>query len=319
MRLLVIVLLAGLAACSASPQTQPKPTPVSSPEQPAETASLYERLLEQADGAPVFVVASDSGIVARTEDRVLHTLTKETGDAEYSFELDLVWLVSEGVLSVIDLRDSDPKPIALVRDVADTPVAIVGKLDTWIGGSGVPEYLQLDWSREQKLSLELAFGEIMNPDVATAILRAKLVGGAWLTQNLDRELRKDEPTVPDTKRSKGPVSACDDQEQCAKSVDFGASGWELYVARYQCGDYCYWDCLLFDPKSGKLAEPAPIPDWKDKPEEMAGSCGPYYFDNSGTSDAISDKVCRIGHGCNEQEGIVLGPLRPGTVINLAGE
>lgn len=303
--------------CACSSGT--KPSPVASPV-PAATPSLYQALVAEAGDAVAFVAASEEGgVVAATTDHVLRTLVPGADSAHYEWDLDLIWARRGDELVVLDLREPDPEPVAIASGVPDAPIFIDGKMATFIDGGGAPEYLTLEWSARPALGLELSFGEIINDDTAAAIEKAELVGRDWLVAQARRTPRTDSQRPAEARKGGGPVGACDDDDLCGLAVEFGASGWQLYIAEHQCGDYCHSSCLLFEPATASVALPRAKPKWSPKPTEAGGaSCGPYYFDPSGAAYAHGDEVCRIGEGCVRVGGVVLGLLRPGEIVSVGG-
>lgn len=315
MRRLSPLVFAICCACSAPS----KPSVAASPGAAvAAPVSLYDALVAEAGDAVAFVAASDEGaVVAATPDRVLRTLVPGADGAHYQWDLDLIWARRGDDLVVLDLRQPDPEPVAIASGVPDAPVFIDGKMATFIDGGGAPEYLTLEWSARPALGLELSFGEIINDETAAAIEKAELVGRDWLVAQAGRAPRTDSPGPAETSKGAGPVGSCDDDDLCGLAVEFGASGWQLYISAHQCGDYCHSSCLLFEPGAARVALPRAVPTWSSMPTEEGGaSCGPYYFDPSGAVYAHGDEVCRVGEGCVRVGGVVLGLLRPGAVISV---
>jgi hypothetical protein len=305
-------------ACSSGPAATSAPAgPATAPSQPAAAAAtgLVDRLVADAAGAPLFLVAADDALVIRSDREVVHRIPlADLRDAAYHAELELVFAVAGDALTVVDLRERDPRPRPLVRGVPDAPVQIAGKTLVDIGGGGAPELLVLTWSAEPATSLELTLGEVINADTAEAIEQAAVVGADWLVAQLARQPATVALRREAARTSRGPTGTCEDEELCGKAVEFGASGWELYVVEHSCGDYCYTSCALFDPATGKVAEPGPAPSWADDVGDVAASCGPYYFDSGGTVFAASARICRTGGSCQPVAGPVIGMIGAGRLV-----
>jgi len=236
---------------------------------------------------------------------------------DYDPRLDLLWVATQDTLEVVDLRKPVPKATIIATDVPDVPISIIGTYNGSLG-MGAPEIVELDWSKTPSTKMDLTFGEVLNEDQAAAIKKVKIVGGEWLIAELDRTSRDLTSKTPEKRRVKVPIHYCEDGGDCGQAVAFGASGWDLYVAQYGCGDYCYYQCLLHDPKTKKVAEVTLPPKWVDKIEQPESECGPYIFSEDGKTYATDDKLCTVGGECKDIGGTVIGTLQPATTINLGG-
>lgn len=313
-----LILFACACSSAAPAPTAPEPAPAAEPA-PAPAATWIDAVRERAGNAPVMLVATERAIVARTADAVLATAVEgATTGARYDAALELVWFQRDGALWVVDLRQSEPSPVAIVRGLGDTSIVVSG---TSSYGGIVREamYLELAWIETPTLEPEVMIEDFLEEGQLDAARKAEIVGADWLAAHRTRT-RSPAPQPREAARATPPADSCEDAEMCGAAQAFGRTGWNLFVAAYSCGDYCYWSCLLTDPATGKVSRPDLVtaPVWLDLADaDDTGSCGPYYFDAAETVYAHADQLCTAGSTCRSQPGPILGFLRPGPTVEAS--
>ena len=184
-----------------------------------------------------------------------------------------------------------------------------------MGAERVPEYLTLRWVPAPSLKVGLTFDEVMNEDIVARLEQAEFVAVPWLEQLGARSTWPVPAPAPTTHVAKAPRDECWDEDACGKAVAWPNTTWVIYVDSFDCGDYCYWGCSVYDTKTGRTADPAelPQPKWSAKPEPTFGTCASYPVDASGTAIVVNEQLCR-GHDCAQLHGHVLGFLEPGPTL-----
>lgn len=317
-----------LSACSSRSAPAGDPPATAEPAAPiavSEPASLSEALAAEADGAPVLLVATEDGLVARTPERVLRTLAPGFIDeAGYDAATELVFVRREGRFEVVDLREPDPQPLALLRELPDEmPLQVLaGGRTIYDEDPRAPAYLVFRWSSQPSLDVELTIEDLASEEMVAEARLTTVAGTDWIAAHHARAPRGPQAPAPrDADRVAGlDEEECYDEEVCGSAQHFGDTGWVLFVAGYGCGDYCYWSCLLSNPDSGQVAVPTRTePDGWQEPAAMAdhGACGPYYFDRERARFAHGELLCAPGAGCAAMGGKVLGFLSPGPTIAVA--
>ena len=312
-----------ISACSSA--ATPAPENGSSAQEAPPT--LYDALTAEAGAEPVLLVSTDSGIVARTPQRVLRTIVEGSIDqSRYDYAGDMLFIMRAGTLAVVDVREPAPEPIALVGGIpAELPINLrTAKRGLFDNTGQEAQYLAIVWSAEPKLGIEYNIEDLADEELVAAAKQATLVGREWLVANHDRTLRA--TAVPKARPAEqvGDLEelGCEDEEMCGTAQHFGTTGWQLFVSTYECGDFCHWSCLLLDPATDKVANPdqAGSPAWQalddDDAMEAQGSCGPFQFNREQTMFATGDELCTIGAGCSKMGGRILGFLAPGPTISL---
>jgi hypothetical protein len=217
-----------------------------------------------ADDALTF---GDGGV--RIGEQVVFTAAVDS--ASYDAALDLVWLRSKGTLQVIDLRDPKRKPIVIAKKMPEGggwAVVMPGKGGATYNTDYVAVFPLLD-VKSGKFKPGMGAYEGVDPDsekaAKKAIKKIKIVGKAWLGK-LKKRAARDVPAPAD---KAGPQvelpdtieTSCDDAEECGSSVTFGATPYLLVTVEHSCGDACYTSCVLYDPKTKKLASPTTSSPW----------------------------------------------------------
>ena len=185
----------------------------------------------------------------------------------------------------------------------------------WMGSMGVPEYLILSWTPEPAVALGLTFDEVMNPDIAERLEQVEIVDADWLRRLAGRSLRAVAGPAPTTRVPKAPLEECWVEDVCGKAVAWPDSSWVIYIDTYDCGDYCYWGCSVYDTQTGRTADPTtlPRPQWFATPESSFAGCDRYPIAASGTAIAVNGQLCRAGE-CVPLGGQPLDFLDPGPTI-----
>lgn len=256
------------------------------------------------------------------------SLSSDAADAAaYEPRLGLLWYVAGGTLKVLDLRASSPKPVAIVKGIPEgVKIAIHrGKgpkaMRTLIGSAMTNETLELRWATTSELAAKAEVEEEADKTLLAKMRKATLAGASWLGTQANRSA--DDRLHLRFKASKvaGLDTSCDNRDACYQAMDFGKSGWQLVVTEYSCGDACHSGCLLYDPKTKKVAQPksSPTPTWVAPSEiEGSGACADYRFAAGGGSyfRAGDDKLCVFGHTCEPLPGKAVGMLEPGPAVSM---
>jgi hypothetical protein len=323
-----------LCACRPSPEPVPPPRGPSAitvsapapalPSAPpkAEPASTLAAELESANAAPVhgedqfLVVSGENALVLRTRERVVAVLARSVQTALYDSKLELVWVAGEA-LRVVDLRRANAKPISIVREWPGTSSLTISHPASTLTSNeacDVGDSATLDWKEQPTLRV-----------IANESRQLRLESKAWLRAELARavrpladpeatDLRYEQPHVALPDR----IAHCLDAEECGKAVRFGAYDLQLVLAVTLQGDCWHPYCVFRDPKSGAFSSPTLGEEWQGT-GYRAGPCGPYYFDRSGKSFLVGDRLCKVGEPCQSAGGYVLGWRVPGVVVGTFGD
>jgi hypothetical protein len=234
--------------------------------------------------------------------------------AGYDAKMDLVWFVSKGSLQVIDLRDAKYKPVVVVKKFPDVDFMISG-LSTADSATGPTDvYADIELGKKNKVRpLEGAWAA---PDpeqrveaMKKKIRKLKVVGSKWLKKLAQRAPRTTDLIAASTAMPevKPPVEMCtgdyEGGDGCGAMQTFGNTGLGLAEVSMSCGDACYTECVLYDPKTKLWADPvSPSSAWGKKAE--TGDCWGYSFDRDGKNYYIAKTHCTIGDKgitCTEDE------------------
>jgi len=302
-----------------APVSEPAPASPTAPAH-AEAASAAEP--STADARPVeaedqfLVVTPSNDLVLRTRERVVRVLAQSVQEALYDAKLELIWVEGDS-LRVVDLRKPNSKPIPIVRQWPGTssltishPASTVTDNETCDVGDAV----WLKWTEQPKLDL-----------IADEDRQLRLESKAWLRAELSRAVRPlANPEATDLRYEQPHVSLpaklahCLDAEECGKAVRFGAYDLQLVLAVTLQGDCWHPYCVFRDPKSGAFSSPTLGEQWKGA-GDRAGPCGPYYFDRSGKSFLVGDRLCGAGEHCQNAGGYALGWRVPGVVVGTSSD
>jgi len=258
-----------------------------------DAVGLKAALLGEAKGKRVLLVTEDDQkLAARTIDgSVNRELAAGYNAVTFEPRLDLVWLGKNGRVDVLDLREDNPRPRAVVKLPKDVDGEILvrwslggveGETDM-AGGFGAGE---LTWSNEPRFE---------RADLEGSGRGYKVVGDKWLASQLDRKSNAlPEARFPTT----GGALPCDG---CARSVPFGATGLSLVPwnlpdldgkRRFRSSYEHMRLCQLYDPATHKLGLAAGAfgPDRRPLSPTYA-TCGAYRFDPSGKALLIGSSAC----------------------------
>lgn len=297
---------------AAAPTPAPASNPTKSP--PPVAKALADALRAEAGGKAVALVARADGLVAMAPGGSW-TKTLFAGpvaSAVLDDGLELVWFLSRGSLYVLDLRATEAKPVVIATGLTeDIPFSVLRTRKT-AGDGGLAStagrdfaWTVLTWSAKPALGRESLDGEEGAPP------GAKLVGAAWLRAELGREAKrrpagKPHPALPAVALPEG-IGECEDPELCGSALPFGPTGHQLVVVTHSCGDFCYVQCLLYDPAKRLFGVP-PVPaTWSAAPEEF-GSCEGYFFELAGPRFLFGTSACEPKTGCQDLGGTALGWL-----------
>ena len=111
---------------------------------------------------------------------------------------------------------------------------------------------------------------------------------------------------------------CEYESKCGRYAPFGKK-YLLVISSYSCGDYCYTECLLYDPKTRKFATPFGTHNWQNVTSAPSGgSCGIYYFNSKQDSYYVRDTkqtyFCSMGKKCTTSTDRALGWTKGGIVV-----
>lgn len=313
------LLLFGLVACGkGTSRTEAPPA--------AESGAVGEWLRAAAKGQSVVFAATDAGLVAATSAGVLEVLvpaaTGEIRDGRYSAADELLFFVRGDRLLVLDLRRAGGEPRPLVQALPEDAAVVIARQGVPSVRIGAPDanlYVRLSWGEPPSVTAGADIEDLVEEDALAAAARATLAPGAaaWLAAEARRTRAKVPPRAESSKLGGALAEAFADCEDCLAAAAFGASGWQVFVAEFDCGDFCHRSCLLYDPGTGQVASPSPTPAWVPVDEMPdAGACV-YEFDAAGTSYAAagSAALCTVGKECRDLGGPVLGFLDPGAPVD----
>ncbi len=259
-------------------------------------------LRKAAGGVPVLLASVNDAVEARSADGKLKLLIAPAPieAAVYDAELELLWVRRRESLEVWDLREIKPRAIPIVVEMGDLAEFSIERGSHHVG----PEWcmvsgtLRVSWSKRPSLQAMGLDGDEVRPP-------PRLVGSAWLVDELDRPLRsvsltRSDPTLGESTRVPLPrkVAACPDPQDCGRAVPFGSTGFTLVTASEESGDCEHYRCLLFDPRTKRFGKP-PLPDkWSPKAQKsMLAECGLYHFEPGGKWFAIDDRICAVKGAC----------------------
>ena len=297
-----------------------------------------------AIAGPQAMVMDGAGIhfVTTSGKRIRTLLQGKVLQAAHDTQRDLLWVLREGRLEVFDLRA--PKEVATVIALG-MPNAVFSittpgsKYDKRLGSEanmGVTPTTQAEirivWKKHLAVDSSTAYGSLGLDEEDEKITAregkrlarlVRLVGKQWFREHAGRSLRRSasEVTFDEKKRVQldPRLGSClgmyGPMEECGQYLPFGASGWRLVRTSYACGDGCYSQCLLYDPKGPpgrRWASPEVPPKWSPASEQIStGSCGAYRFHVGGDWYFDGPRVCSVNGSCTPIEGKVLGWTEPG--------
>ncbi len=267
-------------------------------------ASL-KTLLDQSNGAGIFLVAQSNGLVARSADKELAVLSAEKNAKAYQAELDLVWVLQQDKIGVIDLRGKDFKIIPLVDHIKLTHfMGITGIIEQELNDPKSVAKIYLQWNEHPILVTESDDEDAFNPELLDKeIEHAELVGEKWLTSQLNR--KKNALTKAEA-APKLEVKKC--EEDCGEAVKLDQN-LVFYISDSTEGDDIHLTCSILDSAQKKTIE-------------SGISCGAVYVSKNHYAYPFKKdnkeqyKICDTkSHECKVHEGKLLGILG-GTVANL---
>jgi hypothetical protein len=284
------------------------------------TQALATDLREWAKPEPVVLAGTDSRLFATDGQRERTLIQAEIFAGRYDPKRQVIWFRSGAQLLALDLLEASYEPHVILDEVAEDISIALPDAGLWFGSGGVPEFLSLEWRKRPKIEVGITFDDVVNESVAKAIEAAKLVDTAWLGVLAKRKVRSVPPPPKSKRYIDAPLAECDSNwsTSCGNGVEWPNSSWKLYVSQYDCGDYCYWACGLWDSKTGHTADPytLPSPVWDPNAVGVASSCGPFFSDASGTMMLIHGQLCRAEQ-CTPLSGHALGFLDPGPTIEAS--
>ncbi|MCA9710916.1 MAG: hypothetical protein KDK70_34060 [Myxococcales bacterium] len=311
-------------ASQTSGPASPEPEPPTTEVVQADGEPLLVELTRWRGEAPALLVSDRAGLSITDGSRTRVLVEAKIDLAGYDPAHRIVWYVVGSELRALDLMAPAGSPVVVARPVPPDTSISLSDASLWLGEERVPEYLVVRWSVAPPLELGLSFDEVMNEDVAEAVGKVGLVDAPWFEALAKRAPRPVPRSPATTAVHRAPVVECDSSyEACRRGVAWPHTRWVLYVTEYDCGDYCYFSCGLFDPKTGHTADPSglPRPTWDETGAAFSGSCGPYHTDVEQRAFAIEGRLCG-DHGCTpiegQSEGQVLGFLEPGPRIFALG-
>ena len=290
---------------------------------PLPAQGWIERVHKRAGDEPVFLVMGDAGLVARTPGgRWTETVASAHVDqALLDSALDLVWVVTGGRLSVVDLRAAKP-----ALTVIATRLPPLAALTITVDGEGQPRPLAWPSACEVGAAVNLRWTRAPSLEViAEGNTRAKLVGRAWLEKNVARPAGRPLPFEEIDvagKPARLPLARdalpCD-SDACGHVLPFGNAGWQLVLMGSEAGGDCHeWTCALYDPRRRLFAKPEDPRRWVAAGAVEPGSCGPFAFDRSGRFYLVGEQLCTVGGACSALGGQGVGWLAPGPWLGEPG-
>lgn len=288
--------------------------------------SLADELRRAADGAPVVLVLGERSLLAfdGAETRELAPLTAPVDSSMIGYDPahELLWYVDGSTLRALDLHAPPGPPIEVVTGLPEDPSLALPDAGLWLGYERVPEYFLLTWSEQAELGVESTWDEIINEEILDDLAKMTIVDGArsWLTELAARSPRAVPESPAPTHLDDVPVEGCDaDESTCGTAVAYpGNPAWLIYVDSFDCGDYCYWSCTLWNRDTGQTADPSelPTPRWDADAKPKTGSCGTFFTAAASQAFTASGQRCDAD-GCVDLPGVALGFVDPGPTV-IAG-
>ena len=307
---------APLASGTASPANgSPGQVPTDPPAPPASDKEIRAALLEAAGDKPVLLALDARGqLVARTVDGAFTRVLAPGpyGDGAADAERDLVWLRDDHKLDVLDLRGKVLVPVTAVTfpNKAMEQFGHITEPPSWTMNTfvnvmlatpcGKAAGLRLDWAHNGEATADWAkgFRAAARDWFASEEKRAAhpLGPNPYPSRSKKRRVPRDVGTCrSDSKEEYG-------KDRCGDGMPFGATGADLVVIGSNAGQCPASHCGLYDPKTKRFtAVPGIDPD-----DDAAPSCGPFLFDNIGTSFLVKDQACGPDLPCRSVGRIALG-------------
>jgi len=324
---LLLIMASVAASCgrgkSASERAEPAPT---SPASPADAGAP-----RRADTTPAYLVIDGGAVWQRGGTAAPVKLAEGVAEAAYDPALELLWISTANQLSVVDLRTPGTAPVPIVTGMAGSNFVVArgdSRVETgWDDGvvPGMPYRTQLSWGPTPMVVPDLAAPTKPAPDVMKAAERsaaaAKVVGDAWLKAQAGRSSRPAPAGSTEERHFDLPddIGDCETEHlQCGDGEPFGTTGWWLVYARASYLDEGFtssYECVLHDAETSRWAVPPDTMHWGPLAvTAKLGSCGPYRFDDHGTSFLVGDQVCKVGAACAAAGGRTLGWRDPGATV-----
>jgi hypothetical protein len=290
------------------------PTDTSAPESsalgPAEAQSSGQFLVEAQAGELVLQSLDATSV---------RVLAGAAQGALYDPRLELVWFDTSDRLWVLDLRTPASSPVLIAEHVPfPSELRVVQSREQRLepaDGCGTAPALKLSWSARP--SLEAGPG----PNTAPAPTLTP-EGTSWLV----RELGRTERVVAAPLRFSGPDPdvprpetgrTCEDAT-CGATLPFGTRSWQLVVVETSVRAGCSRAaCLLREAKTGGYATPPEADHFGPALGAQPGPCGPYLFNQDGSSFLVGDVACSPQRGCQKLQGQALGWILPGVTLGTS--
>jgi hypothetical protein len=300
---------------------------------PTPGAGGLARSLATEAGAPVILVHTDAGVVARTADGAWSRTVvagRFTGVA-YDEAMELVWILDGTDLKVLDLRASSASLVPILSKVPFGVFEVTGVSNAGtapIDAKEMQGVAILEWGKKPKVTPRAGTctaddcgQERIRREVARAAKKVKIVGKKWLAKQVKRKERtggawyQRTGATPPTVTLPAPLDDC--EPPCETAAGFGAGDLLLVIA-FHIWESGNASCLVHDPTTGRWASPASPHQWTTAAEAQADHCSdfPFSFAADGATYLYGGDVCHLATGCAPLGGEVLGWLDGGVPVGF---
>jgi hypothetical protein len=245
--------------------------------------------------------------------------------------------VKDGKLQVLDLREPDPKPIAIIAGIPDDQGYEIYTDDGEVNmaGNGL---MQLRWvasddgSEDPTLDVDryMTFTGVEDWDhpparIARIVKQAEKAkftpaGPVWLKKEAKRSNRDSAsgrliPYNLAEDRLELPEEQCQGLPACGQATKFGKTGQSILVTGQKCdGNGCKLSCVLYDAKGARFANLAAPTEWtKKKPTAKMSTRCAVDFSTDGDVWITGGAVCTTA-GCKSGDP-ALGWLDRGDLLD----
>jgi hypothetical protein len=155
-----------------------------------EAASLAARLRKVAS-SPIYLVQSDRGLFARSMDgRLKQTLLSgSVCSALYDGGTEVVFFPRNRKLWVLDLREANPQPVAVLSVRGESSERPAKKRECWDYSVSAPDGESQSTTKDISMTFDWKRERVMSEG------RSLIVVGTWLRQNVTRPIRERQEPV----------------------------------------------------------------------------------------------------------------------------
>jgi hypothetical protein len=265
-----------------------------------------------------FLVEAQAGelVLQSVDTTSVRVLAGAAQGSLYDPHLELVWFDASNRLWVLDLRAPGSGPVLIAEHVPfHSELHVVrnpGQRIQPAAGCQKGPALRLSWGVQPSLELDPGAGAADPPTLTPE-------GTSWLARELGRAERPVADPLrfsrPDPDVSRLETGRACEGATCGATLPFGSRGWQLVVVEAGVHAGCSrYACLLRDAKTASYATPPEADPFGPAFGVEPGPCGPYLFNQDGTSFLVGDIACSPKRGCQKLQGHALGWIVPGASL-----